>query len=171
MYHKSWDTQVHMSYRGGSLMYKGFDILCQFWLLWDVILSYTWKGLTTFYSKNIVEWFNLKRWLLVYLVATNHDELDTYHCLTVTKVSKWCTLQWRHNERIGLSNHQPHGCLLNRLFGSRSKKTSKLRVTGLCAGKSPGTGEFLAQMASNAEHVSIWWRHHAYRSLQRFPCS
>ena len=24
-----------------------------------------------------------------------------------------------------------------------------------------GTGEFLAQMASNAENVSIWWRHHA----------
>ena len=35
-------------------------------------------------------------------------------------------------------HHQPHGCLLNRLFGRRSKKTSKLRVTGLCAGNSPG---------------------------------
>ena len=40
------------------------------------------------------------------------------------------------------------------------KKTPKLRVTGLCAGNSPGTGEFPAQMASNAENVSIWWRHH-----------
>ena len=39
------------------------------------------------------------------------------------------------------------------------KKTSKLRVTGLCAGKSPETGEFPAQMASYAENVSIWWRH------------
>ena len=34
----------------------------------------------------------------------------------------------------GISNHQPHDCLLNHLFGRRSKKTSKLRVTGLCAG-------------------------------------
>ena len=34
-----------------------------------------------------------------------------------------------------------------------------LRVTGLCAGNSPGTGEFPEQMASNAENVSIWWRH------------
>ena len=42
----------------------------------------------------------------------------------------------------------------------RSKKTSKLRVTGLRAGISPVTGEFLVQMASNAENVSIWWRHH-----------
>ena len=48
------------------------------------------------------------------------------------------TLHWRHNDYDGISNHQPHGCLLNRLFGRRSKKTSKLRVTGLCAGNSPG---------------------------------
>ena len=69
-------------------------------------------------------------------------------------------LQWPHYGRDSISNHQPHDCLLNRLFRRRSKKTSKLRVTGLCAGKSPGTGEFPALMASNAENVSIWWRHH-----------
>ena len=50
---------------------------------------------------------------------------------------------------------------LNCLFERRSKKkTSNLRVTGLCAGKSPGTGEFPAQRASNAENASSWWRHH-----------
>ena len=70
------------------------------------------------------------------------------------------TLQWRHNGRDSVSNHQPYDCLLNRLFRRRSNKASKLRVTGLCAGNSPGTGEFPAQMASNAENVSIWWRHH-----------
>ena len=70
------------------------------------------------------------------------------------------SLQWRHNGRGSVSNHQPHHCLLNLWFRRRSKKTSKLRVTGLCVGNSPGTGEFPAQMASNAENVSIWWRHH-----------
>ena len=40
-------------------------------------------------------------------------------------------LQWRHNGHDGVSSHQPHQCLLNRFFGRRSKKTSKLRVTGL----------------------------------------
>ena len=69
-------------------------------------------------------------------------------------------LQWRHNGRDGVSNHQPHDCLLNRLFRRRSKKTSKLRITGLCAVNSPVTGEFPSQMASNAENVSICWRHH-----------
>ena len=68
-------------------------------------------------------------------------------------------LQWRHNERDGVSNHQPQGCLLNRLFRHRWKKTPKLRVTGLCEGNSPVTGEFPTQRASNAENVSIWWRH------------
>ena len=48
------------------------------------------------------------------------------------------TLHWRSNDHDGVSNHQPHGCLLNRLFSGRSKKTSKLRVTGFCVGNSPG---------------------------------
>ena len=70
------------------------------------------------------------------------------------------SFQWRNNGRDGVSNHQPHHCLLNRLFRRRSKKISKLCITGLCAGNSPVTGEFPAQMASNAENVSIWWHHH-----------
>ena len=70
------------------------------------------------------------------------------------------TLLWRHNGHDGVYNHQPHECLLNRPSRRRSKKTWKLRVTGLCAGNSPETGEFPAHMASNAENVSIWWRHH-----------
>ena len=48
------------------------------------------------------------------------------------------TLWWRHNDHYSVSNHQPHGCFLNRLFRRRWKKTSKLRVTGLCVGNSPG---------------------------------
>ena len=71
------------------------------------------------------------------------------------------TLQWRHNGHDDVSNHQPHDCLLNRLFRRRSKETSKLRVKGLCAWNSPVSGEFPAQRASNAENVSISWRHHS----------
>ena len=72
------------------------------------------------------------------------------------------SLRWRHNELVGISNHQPHHCLFNRLFKRGSKKTSKFRVTGLCAGNSPVTGEFPAERASNAENVSIQWRHHGF---------
>ena len=86
-------------------------------------------------------------------ICTCHDNTVAVLCsITMT----------RHNGRDGVSNHQPHDCLLN-----------KFRVTGLCRGDSPGTGEFPAQMASNAENVSIWWRHHvnsdATRSLLSHP--
>ena len=59
------------------------------------------------------------------------------------------TLLWRHNGRDGVSNHQPYDYLLNRSFRRRSKKMSKLRVTGHCVGNSPVTGEFPAQVVSN----------------------
>ena len=88
-------------------------------------------------------WWPWDRWFII---------LSTSNILT--------TLQWRHNEQDGVSNHQPCDCLLNRLFRRRSKKTSNIRTTGLCAGNSPVTGEFPAQRANNAENVSLWWRHH-----------
>ena len=70
-------------------------------------------------------------------------------------------LQWRRNERDGVSNHQPRDCLLNRLSGADQRKIKVPPVTGLRAGNLPVTGEFLVQRASNAEEVAIWWRHHA----------
>ena len=70
------------------------------------------------------------------------------------------SLQWRHNDRDGVLNHRRLDCLLNHLFRRRSKETSKLSVTALCEGNSPVAGEFPTKGASNAENVSIWWRHH-----------
>ena len=80
------------------------------------------------------------------------------NCLQDQTKFRWCRLwqiawHWRHNGRDSVSNHQSHDCLLNRLFRRRSKKRSKLRVTGLFAGNSPGTGEFPAQMASGIFHL------------------
>ena len=67
------------------------------------------------------------------------------------------TLQWRHNEHNGVLFAQP-------FIQARPKKTSTLHVIGLCEGNSPVNGEFPAQRASNAENVSIWWRHRGVRS-------
>ena len=91
--------------------------------------------------------------------ARCHKILWKFGC-SVSVAVNLNTLQWRNNERDGVSNHQHYDCLLNRLFRRRWKKISKLRVTGLCEGNSPVSGEFPAQRASNAEYVSIWWRHH-----------
>ena len=71
------------------------------------------------------------------------------------------TLQWRHNERDGVSNHLPHDCLLMR----RSKKTSKLRAAGHLCGEFTGhvimiTMEFfiwLHRVAASSSTPSAWW--------------
>ena len=97
--------------------------------------------------------------------------LGTYYiyrsCCNVTALSDIdprLSLLWRHSGGEGVSNHQPQDCLLNGSFRCRSKNASKLRVTGLCAGNSPErNGEFPAQMARNAEKVSIWWLQHVER--------
>ena len=61
-----------------------------------------------------------------------------------SKTSFKFSLQWGHDERDGVSNHRRFGCLFNRLFRRKSKKT-KLRATGLCEGNLPVTGEFPSQ--------------------------
>ena len=107
----------------------------------------------------------------VKIVAHRPDFDGESYGLSVVKI----LLQYCHNELDVISNDQPHDCLPNCLFRRRSKKTSKLRVTGLCEGNSPVSGEFPAQRASNVENVSIWWCHHmeenwpSYNSLSISP--
>ena len=78
-------------------------------------------------------------------------------------------LQWRHNERDRVSNDRHLDCFLNHLLRRRSKKTSKLRVTGLCEGNWPITGEFPAQRAIDAKNVSIWWSHRFHLMTSSWP--
>ena len=102
--------------------------------------------------------------MLTFKQYLRYEYFCCYLCLLMTgnrlKAKQNMSLQWRHNGCDGVSNHQLHDCLLNRLFRRRSKKTPKLRVNAPCVGNSPVTREFPTQMASNAENVSIWWRHH-----------
>ena len=46
------------------------------------------------------------------------------------------------------------------VYSGADQRKHQSSASGLYAENSPGTGEFPAQMAGNAEHVSIWWRHH-----------
>ena len=59
----------------------------------------------------------------------------------------------RHNGCDSVSNHQPRDCLFSSLLRRISKKTPKLRVSGLCEGNSPVTDKFPTQRASNAENL------------------
>ena len=58
-------------------------------------------------------------------------DVDNAHTLPggITAVPKCVsnnpTLQWLHNDRNGVGNHQPHDCLLNRLFKAQIKENIK----------------------------------------------
>ena len=94
------------------------------------------------------------------------DSCTTLHkryakSLTCTVLDVWyiwiITLQWRHNERDGVSYHWRVNCLLNRLFRRWKHQSS---VTGFCEGNPSVAGGFPSQRARNAENLSISWRHH-----------
>ena len=80
---------------------------------------------------------------LLRFVEIWHWHIHFWLCFTVI-LGNIITLQWRHNGRDGVSNHQPRQCLLNRLFGRRSKKTSQRKCFHLMT-SSWMTAEFVKQ--------------------------
>ena len=138
--HVAGDLRRHRVHYDATVM---ITVYCTTDYLFKILCSISGGGVGVGADEFLVHYFV---WVILYAV-----DWPLASCMA---------LLWRHKGRDAVSNHQPHDCLLNRLIRSRSKKTSKLRVTGLRVGNSPVTGEFPAQMASNAESVSIWWRHH-----------
>ena len=103
-----------------------------------------WQTMTTQQSQKATKvgkiWFQVRSVSTSLLWPLGCDEQWTsIHCRAVPQVVESALLRWRHNGHNGVSNHQPHDCLLKRLF-RRSKKTSKLCVTGLCEGNPPVGG-------------------------------
>ena len=72
------------------------------------------------------------------------------------------SLQWCHNGRGCSSNHQPNHCLLNRVLRRRSKKTSKLCVTGLVWGIHRWPVNYPHKGPATRKNAPIWWRHHSW---------
>ena len=66
-----------------------------------------------------------------YLYTKTRTKITDIIQKALRKATSVYNVIWRHNERDGVSNHRRLDCLHNRLFRRRSKKTSKLRVTGL----------------------------------------
>ena len=106
------------------------------------------------------------RWFMSTLIGSTVPFAVMLECILVNYMhfvkmwSAWIfyivalSLRWRHKERDGVSNHQIHDCLLNRLFRRRSKKyqSSASLVTG-----QRWIPRTLGQWRGNA---SIWWRLH-----------
>ena len=106
----------------------------------------------------------ISSWATNKIPITQWDH-GTYTVHTI-KISS--SLQWRHNGRHGVANHQQLDGLFNYLLWSTSKKHRSSGLLALCEGNSPVTGDFPAQKASDAEKGSIWWRHHDYIKC---PCN
>ena len=70
------------------------------------------------------------------------------------------TLQWRHNGRDCVSNHQPHDCYTQAFIQAHIRENIIVPRHWPLWGIPPVTGGFPSQRASNAENVSISWRHH-----------
>ena len=109
------------------------------------------------------------RWLLLVnwtVLSCGSQQLArmTEDPVTTARVTLAIPLEWRHNQRHGVSSYlQCIECLHNSFSGADQRNTSKLCVTGLCEVNSPVTGEFPAQRASEAENVTIWLRHHVVK--------
>ena len=71
-------------------------------------------------------------------------------------------LSWHYSDVImsTMASQIPSITIVYSTVTSGADQGKQFRVTGLCEGNSPVTGEFPAQRASNAENISIWWRHH-----------
>ena len=87
-------------------------------------------------------WSSTTIYVIIGLLQPRNHHRNAFNTEVIDVIRKRIVeypLQWRHNDHDGVSNHQPHGCLLKRLYMRWSKKTSKLRVTALCEGNSPGS--------------------------------
>ena len=111
---------------------------------WDIIFY------DQIHSKDMVSTPALLTWYYIY--NNEKHEVIGQNTLIMIDRTSWSTLQWRHNERDGMSNYQPYDYLLNLLLRCSSKKTSKLHITG--------DWWIPCIKASKAEKGSIWRFHH-----------
>ena len=105
------DMSRDLDGHGGPLWYRYIDVIWASWCLKSAATLLFFRLMVHIYNK---------------------EQLKSPHPIGWIHLTKDKKIQWRHNGRDSVSNHQLHDCLLNRLFRRRSKKASKLPVTGLC---------------------------------------
>ena len=101
--------------------------------------------------------------------ATSIIHCPLFSFIKVVCSQLFITIQWRHNERDGVSNHQPHDCLFSRLFKAQTKENIKTPRTGLLEGihrwpvNSPHKGPVTRKMFPFDDVIMI------YFSVSGFP--
>ena len=95
------------------------------------------------------------------ITYTRETYVTSAACSGSITVLAMASLQWRHNDHDGVSNTSLTVVYSTVYTDADQSKHQSSRHWPLC-GEFTGTGEFLAQRASYAENVSIWWRHHVF---------
>ena len=130
-----------------------------------------WTSSVSSYVVTMPQWINI---VPTYALAPNTQSLNL-----PTTGKYWLqserhfpsTLQWRHNDSECVSIAGASIVYSFVCSGEDWKETSKLRVTGLCEGNSPVSGEFPSKRASNAENDFTWWRHNEYMHDFKYVCA
>ena len=95
---------------------------------------------------------------------------DNIHLRWKSYISNHCqiSLQWRHNGCDSTSNHRHLDWFTQPFLQAKIKENMKVLCHWSLWWEFTGvTDEFPAQTASNAENVSIWWRHHGEGSSSK----
>ena len=156
------------------------------------VLDMTLNGLTSWNSVNISGLFE---WFGPTFLDNGHVKKRSTVCSTLlalceghSPVTGACHSRRSRNTKLWSCHCFPERSVKNSLItGGSGRFTWRLgdiplkphqlrpRVTGLCEGNPPVAGGFPSQRASNAENVSIWWRHHdscsysVWNSSQKAP--
>ena len=122
--------------------------------------------------RSAMRWFLCKGWVY-HTTVQMHKCNDKWH-FDHEFVSAWYRIVPKlRMSHISLSHYSDvtMSAMASQITGvsivcSRSKIIWEPRATGLCEGNPVTmTGRFPSQRASNAENVSIWWRHHGSRLM------
>ena len=92
--------------------------------------------------------------VVIVVIILHADGLGSEGSVHITMTSQWARLRLK----------PPASRLFTQAFiQAQIKENIKVQRHWPLGREFTGTGEFPAQMASNAENVSIWWRHHDIR--------
>ena len=148
------------------MVYYDSWIVIEMYSLGNGILNQSWKWLLQVKSKGILLVHKIIIRLKLNMSLATMTNKSPYAPYPINSMSKYyfaaleyLTLQWGQNGRNGVSNHQPHHCLLSRLLDADQRKHQ--------SSASLAFGRVIHRWPANSPHkgpvtrkMSIWWRHH-----------
>ena len=139
------ETGVELDYISRILLYS--IMLPHFWSSYKYLIRYS--------LHYCPRWRHMAPWYLANIVSEKRCVIWSHLENAIRKI--YATLRWRHNGRDGVTSL---AIVYSTVYwGADQRKHQSFPSLAFLRG-SPVTGEFPAQMASHAENIFIWWRHH-----------